>query len=35
LQMDTAMLFGTANYLRVWRYDICQRRLESPVNSPV
>src|SRR5271166_2795314 len=22
LQIDTAMLFGTANYLRVWRYDI-------------
>ena len=25
--MDTAMLFGTASYLRVWRYDI--RRSEN------
>ena len=35
LQMDTAMLFGTANYLRVWRYDIRRTKKIQTFQSDV
>ena len=33
--MDTAMLFGTANYLRVWRYDIRRTKKRQAFQSDV